>query len=78
MGFTLKEIKALFSGFPRHTPASERWQTLTATKIPEVDELIARAQQKKGWLELLAHCECADLDACAGTVSQARIALSRP
>ena len=62
MGFTLQEIQSLFDGFPSHTSASARWKVLTDAKLQEVDELIARAQQMKGWLELLAHCECPDLD----------------
>ena len=60
-GFTLGQVGALFDGFPRHTTASARWQTMTSAKLPEIQELIDRAQQMKGWLELLAHCECSDL-----------------
>ena len=77
MGFTLKEIKTLFSEYPPHTRVSTRWKTLTASKIPEIDGLIARAQKQKGWLQLLAHCECTDLDTCAGTVRQARTSLGQ-
>ena len=62
-GFTLNELRTLFDGFPKHTTASARWRTLTAVKLPEIQELIDRAQKMKGWLELLAHCECSDLEA---------------
>ena len=61
-GFTLNELGVLFDGFPKHTTASERWQTLAVVKLPEIQDLIDRAQKMKGWLELFAHCECSDLE----------------
>ena len=33
----------LLNGFPKGTAASKRWRKLAQKKIPEVDELIARA-----------------------------------
>ena len=74
-GFKLNEIKALFAGFPAHTSASRRWHILAGTKIPEIESLIDRAQQMRGWLELLVHCSCSDLDECAATIQQFREAI---
>ena len=75
-GFTLNEVRALFDGFPKHAAASDRWRTMASAKLPEIQELIDRAERMKGWLELLAHCECADLVACGELVLRARTALT--
>ncbi|MFN8564879.1 MAG: MerR family transcriptional regulator, partial [Anaerolineae bacterium] len=43
MGFTLEELHILLDGFSDDTPPSERWRSLAAEKLPEVDDLIYRA-----------------------------------
>ncbi len=74
-GFKLKEIRDLFVGFPAHTSASQRWQTLAEAKIPEIESLLSRVQRMKGWLELLAHCNCSDLDDCAAAIRRSSEAI---
>ena len=37
-----------------------------------INQLIFKAQQMKGWLEILAHCDCSDLDECTMSAAQAR------
>ena len=58
-GFTLREVRLLFSGVGR--PA-ERWEWLAPRKIAELDVLIERATKMK---DLLARrCQCSDFDEC--------------
>ena len=64
-GFSLEEIRTLFSGFPEETPAGERWGELVRRKIPEVDALIARLLTVRAALEESLRCGCLTLDACA-------------
>src|SRR5262252_9322312 len=40
LGFTLTEIRQLFSGFRDSTRASERWRTLSQRKHAELDHLM--------------------------------------
>jgi MerR family redox-sensitive transcriptional activator SoxR len=70
-GFTVAEIKSLFSDFAPETPASERWQTLATRKLVEVEALISRAQRMKHLLEAcLLQCRCLSLDECARLISE--------
>jgi MerR family redox-sensitive transcriptional activator SoxR len=70
-GFTIAEIKRLFSDFEADFPASARWQALAKQKLVEVDALIARAQRMKRLLEeCLLRCRCLSLDECARLISE--------
>jgi MerR family redox-sensitive transcriptional activator SoxR len=65
-GFTVSEIRTLFTGFAAETPASARWEALAQQKLVEVDALIRRAQAMKRVLEEeLLRCRCLTLDECA-------------
>ena len=70
-GFRIEEIRRLFHGFGRGTPAFRRWQLLARRKITEMDELIARAKKMKRLLENADRCKCLDLEDC-GKVFLAR------
>jgi MerR family redox-sensitive transcriptional activator SoxR len=63
-GFRMDEIRHLFHGFGKGTPAFRRWQTLAQRKIAEMDDLIARAKKMKRLLENADRCKCLDLDDC--------------
>ena len=63
-GFRMDEIRHLFHGFGKGTPAFRRWQLLAQRKIPEMDELIARAKKMKRLLEKADRCRCLDLGDC--------------
>ena len=63
-GFTVAEIRQLLHGFSPMTPPSERWRTLARRKLPEVDDLIERAQAMKRVLEEALECECMSLEEC--------------
>lgn len=64
MGFTLDELRTLLDGFSADTPPSGRWHALAAEKLPEVEDLIARAQAMKQMLEKGLRCECIQIDEC--------------
>ncbi|HLW03758.1 MAG TPA: MerR family transcriptional regulator [Ktedonobacterales bacterium] len=70
-GFTIAEIKSLFSNFAPETPAWERWQPLATRKLTEVEALIIRAQKMKRLLEVcLLECRCLTMEECARVISQ--------
>ena len=64
-GFTIAEMKRLFSGFDRRTPPGERWRRLAEEKFRELDERIAEAQRMQTLLRVIARCECPTFDECA-------------
>jgi MerR family redox-sensitive transcriptional activator SoxR len=62
-GFSLSEIRELLES--SEGEVSERLKALAQRKLPEVEELIARAQAMKAWLETATGCNCSTLDVCA-------------
>jgi MerR family redox-sensitive transcriptional activator SoxR len=70
-GFRIDEIRQLFQGFGKSTPAFRRWQLLARRKIAEMDDMIARARKMKRLLEKADHCKCLDLEDC-GKVFQTK------
>jgi MerR family redox-sensitive transcriptional activator SoxR len=67
-GFRLTEIRELFSGFEPGTPASRRWQQLSARKLAELDASLARIMGMKALLQRVAGCRCKTLDQCGAGV----------
>jgi MerR family transcriptional regulator, redox-sensitive transcriptional activator SoxR len=67
-GFSLAEIDLLLHGFSPETQPAERWQTLAQEKLPQLDAIIARAQEMKRMVEHTLSCECSTLDDCATVV----------
>src|SRR5260370_31311354 len=63
-GFRMDEIRHLFRGFGRGTPAFRRWQLLAQRKITEMDDLIERAKKMKRLLKKADRCKCLDLEDC--------------
>jgi MerR family transcriptional regulator, redox-sensitive transcriptional activator SoxR len=64
-GFTLAEIRILLRGFSPRTSPSARWHKLARQKLPEVENLIARAHAMKRLLEEGLNCGCLRLEDCA-------------
>jgi MerR family redox-sensitive transcriptional activator SoxR len=64
-GFSLDEVRALLDSIDRGAPAHEELQALATRKLPEMDALIKRAQEMRGWLEVASDCGCDSLEACA-------------
>lgn len=63
-GFTLDDIRVLLDAGDAGEPAHEELQRLAQRKLPQVDELIARAERVRGWLTTATGCGCQDLDVC--------------
>jgi MerR family transcriptional regulator, redox-sensitive transcriptional activator SoxR len=64
-GFTLNEIRQLFFGFRKSTPAFTRWQRLSHRKIVELDRLMNQVKSMQELLgEMVACCRCETLDQC--------------
>jgi MerR family redox-sensitive transcriptional activator SoxR len=64
-GFTLDEARLLLQRTEAGTPAFEAVRDLAQRKLPDVDALIARAQEMRTWLLAATDCSCTSLDVCA-------------
>jgi MerR family redox-sensitive transcriptional activator SoxR len=63
-GFTLDEARVLLQRTEAGTPAFEAVRELAARKLPEVEDLIARAEAMRAWMTTATECTCETLDAC--------------
>jgi MerR family redox-sensitive transcriptional activator SoxR len=61
-GFSLDDARVLLATSRGGPPAHARLRELAARKLPEVDDLIARAQAVRAWL--LTASDCDTLDDC--------------
>lgn len=66
-GFTLEEIRALYHGFASDTPLHERWRTLAAGKLRELDRRMAHIAQMRQAIESGRACECIRIEECIVT-----------
>jgi DNA-binding transcriptional MerR regulator len=65
VGFTLDEVRQLFSGFRKSTPLSARWRSIAERKHQELDAQLARIQSMKDVLtKLQACCKCETANQC--------------
>lgn len=64
-GFSLEDIRLLLTAADAGEPAHTELQELAERKLPEVEELIDRAQAVRRWLVTATGCGCDTLDACA-------------
>ena len=64
-GFSLDEIRLLLTAADAGEPAHTELQELAERKLPEVEELIDRAQAVRRWLVTATGCGCKTLDVCA-------------
>lgn len=64
-GFSLEDIRVLLGADEAGESAHERLQALARRKLPEVEDLVARAHRVRGWLEAATTCGCETLDVCA-------------
>jgi MerR family transcriptional regulator, redox-sensitive transcriptional activator SoxR len=62
VGFTLEEIRDLLGS--RDEPAHERLRQLAVLKLPELDDLIARATSVRRVLKVCSSCNCESIDVC--------------
>ncbi len=61
-GFTLQEIRDLLGSAGE--PGPERLRELAVMKLPELDDLIARAMSVRDVLQSCAECDCESIDVC--------------
>lgn len=62
VGFTLNEIRDLLGS--RDELAHERLRQLALLKLPELDDLIARASSVRRALKICSRCSCESIDVC--------------
>jgi MerR family transcriptional regulator, redox-sensitive transcriptional activator SoxR len=62
VGFTLEEIRDLLGS--RDELAHERLRQLAVLKLPELDDLIARATSVRRVLKVCSRCSCESIDVC--------------
>ncbi len=62
VGFTLEEIRDLLGS--RDELAHERLRQLAILKLPELDDLIARATSVRRVLKICSQCSCDSIEAC--------------
>jgi MerR family transcriptional regulator, redox-sensitive transcriptional activator SoxR len=64
-GFSLDDIRTLLTASDAGEPAHTQLQELARRKLPEVEEVIARADAVRRWLTTATGCGCETLDVCA-------------
>src|SRR6202020_2463558 len=62
VGFKLEEIRDLLG--PRDELAHERLRQLALLKLPELEDLIARATSVRRVLKICSQCSCESIDVC--------------
>jgi MerR family transcriptional regulator, redox-sensitive transcriptional activator SoxR len=71
MGFTLEEIRQLFFGFRKATPASERWRKLSQRKLADLKLLAGQIKEMQRLLQaMMEHCTCGALEQCGKGIFQ--------
>jgi MerR family redox-sensitive transcriptional activator SoxR len=63
-GFSLDDIRILLTAGDAGAPAHTQLQELAERRLPEVEELIERAETVRRWLETATRCGCLTLDDC--------------
>ena len=68
VGFSLNEIRELFSGFRVGVPASQRWQELSRRKLAELDASVERIVVMQKLLRGMCNCRCDVLEECGAAL----------
>jgi MerR family redox-sensitive transcriptional activator SoxR len=63
-GFSLDEARLLIERSDAGSPAFESMRELATRKLPDVEALIARAEEMRSWLLTATDCSCQTLDVC--------------
>jgi MerR family redox-sensitive transcriptional activator SoxR len=63
-GFSLDEIRVLLDASDKGEPAHGQLRELADRRLPNIDELIGRAEAVRGWPETAMTCGCDTFDAC--------------
>ena len=62
--FSLEDIRLLFDATDRGVPAHKQLKELATRKLPEIDALIAHAEEVRRWLQAADGCTCDTLSEC--------------
>ncbi len=73
VGFTLREIRELISGFP-----ASRWRALAVRKLDELDRTSRRIRRMRSMLGEALRCDCLDVDACGEALLSRATRAARP
>ena len=71
-GFTIAEIRFLFHGFRKSTPASARWRRLAQEKSDEIDLQIRRLESMRKLLRNSLRCRCIKMEDCGQIILSRR------
>jgi MerR family redox-sensitive transcriptional activator SoxR len=64
VGFSLAQIRALFSGIERGAKLRSQWRPLARAKLAELDAVIDKARRMKAAIELGLSCGCIRVEDC--------------
>ena len=64
-GFKLEEIKELLRGVDDADGLGDQMRALSTRKLGEVEEMLARANAMKGWLQVANTCDCVTPAECS-------------
>jgi len=70
VGFSLSEIKRLFSGMQGRKDLRAQWRPLAHAKLEELDRVIARAQRMKNAIQSGLQCGCIRVEDCLPDVGR--------
>jgi MerR family redox-sensitive transcriptional activator SoxR len=69
LGFTLDEIRRLFTGFENGARASERWHKLSQHKLVELERLMEEMLMMQDLLRrMMSKCHCETLEQCGKAI----------
>ena len=69
LGFSLRDVRKLLSGYADGTPAGARWSELASAKLVEIDALLRRVEGMRDGLQRISDCKCRDLAQCAHAIA---------
>ena len=65
MGFTLEEIRELFTGFDGEVSAADRWQQISARKLKQLEGRMAGLKAQERLLKAMrSRCRCETFEQC--------------
>ena len=67
-GFSLADIRELFSGYSDSVPASRRWREMTLRKQAQLEDAARRIREMQSILRRMGHCGCDGLDLCGSRI----------
>jgi MerR family redox-sensitive transcriptional activator SoxR len=67
-GFSLSDIRQLFSGFHPRATAGRRWRTLAQKKLAEIEASMTALKEMERLVRNSLRCRCLDLDECGNRI----------